>query len=305
MRLDRRVLSVGLAALVAACTGSAASPAPRSTPAHAAGVPWTATAARASAGPSLSATGPACAAGNLAFSDLAFAGYAAGTEYYGGTATVGAGASCQLPATTSATLLDASGKVLATNSRAGGGPQTVTPGETLVVTLAVTPPCGLSSEPRQAQIALLAGASVTVPVRASGQPHGASCGAATASVTIAASASASASATPAPPLSAAITVSGTATAGAPLSYTVTLTNTGSATWSMSPCPAYDEGVKIPSGYTESHLLNCAAATPIAPGASETFDMSLSIPANAPAGPSLLTWSIEGGSSGANAPITIS
>lgn len=303
MRLGRRVLSVGLAALVAACTGSAASPAPRSTPAHAAAVPWTATEVRASPGPLLSATGPACAAGNVALSDLAFAGYAAGTEYYGGTATVGAGASCQLPATTSATLLDASGKVIATNSRAGGGPLTATPGERLVVTLAVTPPCGLSSEPRQAQIALLAGASVTAPIQASGQPQDASCGAATTSVTI--SASASASTTPAPPLSAAITVSGTATAGAPLSYTVTLTNTGSATWSMSPCPAYDEGVKIPSGYSESHLLNCAAATPIAPGASETFDMLLSIPANAPAGPSLLTWSIEGESSGANAPITIS
>jgi hypothetical protein len=299
MRLDRRVLSVGLSALVAACTGVAASPAPRATPARPAAVPWTATAARAAAAPSTAAA-PPCASADVALSDLAFAGYAAGTAYYAGTAT--AGAACQLPATTSAVLLDAAGATIPTKGHAAGGGVTAARAERLVVTLAVAPPCGLPSEPRRARIALLGGAVVTVPIAADAQPHGSPCGAPTSTVTF--TGAATASTTPVPQIDAAITASGPATPGTAYSYTVTLTNTGSAVWTLDPCPAYDEGVKIPAGYSESHLLNCAAATPLAAGTSETFAMSLSIPADAPSGQSLVTWSIEGEGGGANAPITI-
>jgi trimeric autotransporter adhesin len=301
MRLGRRVLLVGLSALVAACTGVAASPAPRATPAHAAAVPWTATAARAAASPSTAAAAPQCTGADVLLSGLAFAGYGAGTAYYAGTAT--ASTSCELPATTSAVLVDASGARIATRPGSPSGGVTAARGERLAVTLAVAPPCGLPSEPRGAQIALLGGSVVAPPIAADGQPHGKPCGAPTSTVTFT-GAAATASATPAPQIDAAITASGPATPGTAYSYTVTLTNTSSSAWSLDPCPAYDEGVKIPAGYSESHLLNCAAATPLAAGASETFAMSLSIPADAPAGQSLLTWSIEGEGSGANAPITI-
>lgn len=64
--------------------------------------------------------------------------------------------------------------------------------------------------------------------------------------------------------------------GTTLSYTVTLTNVTGHELLFSPCPGYTEGLKE-FGSVERHLLNCAAAPSLAPGASRSYSMEVRVP----------------------------
>jgi hypothetical protein len=87
-------------------------------------------------------------------------------------------------------------------------------------------------------------------------------------------------------------------------YAVTLTNDGTTTVALSPCPTYIEGLKGSSSIV-TFQLNCAEASPIPPGGSETFEMQLPIAASIAAGPWDLVWGIQGGSTDGNLPVTAS
>jgi hypothetical protein len=87
-------------------------------------------------------------------------------------------------------------------------------------------------------------------------------------------------------------------------YAVTLTNDGITTVALSPCSTYIEGLKGSSSIV-TFQLNCAEASPIAPGGSETFEMQLPIAASTAAGPWDLVWGIQGGSTDGNLPVTAS
>jgi hypothetical protein len=57
------------------------------------------------------------------------------------------------------------------------------------------------------------------------------------------------------------------------------------------CPLLAEKF-APVGGTEAHQLNCGAAAPIAPGRSQSFEMRVRVPANAPLGPNGLFWRLD-------------
>ncbi len=57
------------------------------------------------------------------------------------------------------------------------------------------------------------------------------------------------------------------------------------------CPLLAEKF-APVGGTEAHQLNCGAAAPIAPGKSQSFEMRVRVPANAPLGPNGLFWRLD-------------
>jgi hypothetical protein len=79
--------------------------------------------------------------------------------------------------------------------------------------------------------------------------------------------------------------------GAMLHFTVVLRNTSHATVRFDHCPAYVQQL-VPAGQVEVHNLNCAAAKPIAPGASEAFAMEIRVPQNAPKGGNGLFWALD-------------
>jgi hypothetical protein len=95
-------------------------------------------------------------------------------------------------------------------------------------------------------------------------------------------------------------------AGDVVRFTVTVENTPSPrsmmagtrptpnpTLTWSPCPSYHEELEGVPGTFHTYRLNCAAAQPIANGGSETFAMSLMVPASAQSGPATLVWSLDG------------
>jgi hypothetical protein len=81
---------------------------------------------------------------------------------------------------------------------------------------------------------------------------------------------------------------------------VTLANLGTQVAPLNPCPTYSENLvvggqtlKLPT--TQLLLLNCAAIGPaLAPGASVTLEMHLSVPANVVPGPATLHWDMDPG-----------
>jgi hypothetical protein len=115
---------------------------------------------------------------------------------------------------------------------------------------------------------------------------------------------------PLSPLTAQITAPTTAAAGQILIYTVTLTNPQSTDVSLSRCPAYDEFVGSGSNNTWvatvlHYYLNCDASPTIPAGASVTFAMRLSLPANQPEGMAKFGWDVQGGGGPwANAPLMV-
>jgi hypothetical protein len=86
--------------------------------------------------------------------------------------------------------------------------------------------------------------------------------------------------------------------GEVLHFLVALKNTSAATVGFERCPAYVQQL-VPEGQVEVHVLNCAAAKPIAPGKSEAFAMEIRVPKNAPLGGNGLFWGLD--PFGANAP----
>jgi hypothetical protein len=81
--------------------------------------------------------------------------------------------------------------------------------------------------------------------------------------------------------------------GTTVVYYVTVKNTSSSDYRLDPCPDYVEilGAKNPvAGYQ----LNCGPVVHIAPGASDKFEMRLSLPASVPTGPTRLQWALVDG-----------
>jgi hypothetical protein len=115
---------------------------------------------------------------------------------------------------------------------------------------------------------------------------------------------------PLSPLTAQISAPTTAAAGQILVYTVTLSNPQRTNVSLRPCPAYDEFVGTGSNNTWvatvlHYYLNCDASPTIPAGASVTFGMRLSLPANQPEGMAKFGWDVQGGGGPwAAAPLTI-
>jgi hypothetical protein len=79
--------------------------------------------------------------------------------------------------------------------------------------------------------------------------------------------------------------------GGMLDFVVVLKNTSSQTVRFDRCPSYVVQL-VPAGQVEVRDLNCAAAKPIAPGASEAFAMRLRVPKNAPVGGNGLFWGLD-------------
>jgi hypothetical protein len=100
-----------------------------------------------------------------------------------------------------------------------------------------------------------------------------------------------------------ITAPTSARPGEHLQFQVTLENipaprlgngvTPSTVLNLKPCPAFYEEIEGVAGTFHTARLNCAQAKPIPPGASETFDMIIDVPATAKPAPTTLIWSIVG------------
>jgi hypothetical protein len=79
--------------------------------------------------------------------------------------------------------------------------------------------------------------------------------------------------------------------GQVLRYSVALRNEGSASAGFQRCPLVAQFL-APAGTVDAHPLNCKAAKPIAPRASQRFEMRLKVPANAPEGANGLFWELD-------------
>jgi hypothetical protein len=79
--------------------------------------------------------------------------------------------------------------------------------------------------------------------------------------------------------------------GGKLRFMVVLKNTSRTTVRFDRCPSYVQQL-VPAGQVEVHVLNCAAAKPIAPGRREAFAMEMSVPKNAPVGGNGLFWALD-------------
>jgi hypothetical protein len=110
---------------------------------------------------------------------------------------------------------------------------------------------------------------------------------------------------PLSPLTAQIGAPPTVVAGQILMYTVTLTNPRSTDVSLGPCPAYDEFVGSGSNNTWIATVRHDASPTIPAGASVTYAMRLSLPANQPEGVAKFGWDVQGGGGPwANAPMMV-
>ena len=94
--------------------------------------------------------------------------------------------------------------------------------------------------------------------------------------------------------------------GETVGFTVTLDNTPmfhsqaagtvstpNPTLTWQRCPSYHQELEGIAGTFHTYRLDCAAATPVAAGARETFAMSITVPADAQPGPATLVWSLDG------------
>jgi hypothetical protein len=79
--------------------------------------------------------------------------------------------------------------------------------------------------------------------------------------------------------------------GGLLHFVVVLQNTSRTAVRLDRCPAYVQQL-VPAGQVEVHVLNCAAAKPIAPGKREAFAMTIRVPKNAPVGGNGLFWGLD-------------
>jgi hypothetical protein len=76
-----------------------------------------------------------------------------------------------------------------------------------------------------------------------------------------------------------------------LHFVVVLQNTSRETVRFDRCPSYVQQL-VPAGQVEVHVLNCAAAKPIAPGRREAFAMRIRVPQDAPQGGNGLFWALD-------------
>jgi hypothetical protein len=90
--------------------------------------------------------------------------------------------------------------------------------------------------------------------------------------------------------------------GSTAHFGVRLANVSGAPVPFERCPLFIEAL-APSAGTEAHQLNCAAATPIPPGGSLTFEMRIQVPRSAPLGNNGLFWELD--PTGAQGPEVVS
>lgn len=261
-------------------------------------VPWAALPATSTPTPT-PASGVPCDASALTATPYTFAGFAAGTVGFSATVSLSGTSSCYVPETPSIAFVSAT-----------GAPITLSPSEAATSTtleLSPTQPhmsaflaihgwCA-NTLPASATVTVADGSTLSMavpkpPAAAQSCPQP---GSSSYSFDLQAQPQ---SQTPTPALTAApvsVAVNGlnTATPGEHFRYEVTLTNSSNASYALTPCPAYDEGLKTPNGFSVTYELNCDAAIAIPAGGSESFEMYLDIPASIPAGTFELTWGIEG------------
>jgi hypothetical protein len=90
--------------------------------------------------------------------------------------------------------------------------------------------------------------------------------------------------------------------GSTAQFGVRLANVSGTPVPFERCPLFVEAL-APSGVPEAHQLNCAAATPIPPGGSITFEMHIQVPKSAPLGNNGLFWELD--PTGAQGPEVVS
>jgi hypothetical protein len=95
-------------------------------------------------------------------------------------------------------------------------------------------------------------------------------------------------------LNAAIELPSSVTPGQTAAYEITLSNTGTTAVSLSPCPVYTEYVGPSVTADDSYKLNCADASQIAAGASETYAMQVEVPAGTTGTDFRVEWALDGG-----------
>lgn len=297
-------VSAGAASAGAASTGAAVG-APSGE-----AVPWKALPAQVSPSPA-APSAPACAAGALAAQSLTFGGFAAGTEGFGSTLALAPQAkACSLAAGSPARLLTAAGGTLATVDL-----QVLNPAPAVVVasdsrvglTLDVSNWC-TARTPHTILLSLAGGSALRLAV-GRGPADRACSGPTTYEVRVTSSMTVADASTPAPgdPLALApsLQVQGSPVPGQSFAYTVTLTNQTATTVAFTTCPSYVEGFKLDAATPSSYQLDCAAASPIPPGGSEVFAMSVAVPAAARLGQATLSWGIVGSVNDGNAEVLIS
>jgi hypothetical protein len=102
---------------------------------------------------------------------------------------------------------------------------------------------------------------------------------------------------PAPfPLTAHISAPTTAHAGEDLTYTVTLHNRSDTAYQLTPRPAYEEYLALPSGVLvhPNYYLNCDTIHEIPAGGAVTYQMRLQLPAElGGTGPAKFGWHLQG------------
>jgi hypothetical protein len=273
-------------------------------------VPWAALPATSTPTPT-PGSGVPCDAGALTATPFTFAGFAAGTVGFSATVSLSGTSSCYVPESPSIAFVSATGSSF-----------TLSPNETPAsTTVGLSPTQGQVSAfleihgwcadtlPAHATVTLADGSTLAMAV-ATPPAVAQSCsepGSSTYSFDLQAPPQ-SPSPTPAvtAPVSVAVNALNTATPGEHFGYEVTLTNSSNASYALTPCPTYDEGLKTPNGFSVTYELNCAAASAVPAGGSETFEMYLDIPASIPAGTFELTWGIEGTPwiIAASAPLTV-
>jgi hypothetical protein len=303
------VAAVIIVIAVSRLGSSATIPPPSSSigPTASGSIPWAAIPVPSRA-PDQVVTEPPCEASDLAASSLAFSGFAAGMEGFAGTISLKAAQACVLPNAPSVSFETTMGKAIAIAQAPNSetAPVTLTPTSNAgTVDLQIFGACAVA-DLRKASVTLAQGDVLQVEILPPPVSQGGSClGSATYLLRFAAPEVAPSSAANVPSLKVVLTTAARATRGQPYRYIATLTNFGATRVLLDPCPAYDEGLKIPAGFSQSFSLNClATAGFIDPGASVSFEMFLAIPASAPSGQYELDWDIEGTDIGAGVMIEI-
>lgn len=103
-------------------------------------------------------------------------------------------------------------------------------------------------------------------------------------------------------LKASIVDSRPAPRGSTAHFGVRLANVSRATVTFERCPLFVEEL-APAAGPAAYQLNCAAATPIPPGGSLTFEMHIQVPTTAPLGNNGLFWELD--PTGAQGPEVVS
>jgi len=260
-------------------------------------VPWLALQAPSPAPTTPSApSSPPCSTNDVVVSPPSAPGFGLGSEYFGATVSLTSGSSCWLPSSPPATFTDASGAAIPIATMPGdlpSSPITLT-SSTASASIRVQI-SDYQALPSVASVTLVLGDGSRLVLHVSGVSSGTGPGPASEAVyLVGIVVSTPAAPTAAPSMTsvaASLSTGGPAIAGHAYDFEVTLSNSSATATPLSPCPAYEEGLKGVSASISTYLLNCAAATPIPADGGETFAMQILIPPSTVPGQYTLTWGI--------------